>query len=51
MIFKKLLDYGGYSCGWKCILCGEIIDQIQEIHPSPQECLNEKERWKMGKGF
>ena len=30
MIFKKFCDYGGYSCGWKCILCGEIIDQVHE---------------------
>ena len=28
MIFKKFCDYGGYSCGWKCIICGEIIDQL-----------------------
>ena len=26
MILKKVCDYGGYSWGWKCILCGEIID-------------------------
>ena len=30
MTFKKFCDYGGYSCVWKCILCGEIIDEIQE---------------------
>lgn len=30
MIFKKFCDYGGYSWGWKCIFCGEIIDQIQQ---------------------
>ena len=30
MIFKKFCDYGGYSFGWKCIYCGEIIDLIQE---------------------
>jgi tRNA(Ile2) C34 agmatinyltransferase TiaS len=30
MISKRFCDYGGYSNGWKCILCGEIIDQIQE---------------------
>jgi len=30
MIFKKFCDYGGHSSGWKCILCGEIIDQVQE---------------------
>jgi len=30
MIFKEFCDYGGYSYGWKCILCGEIIEQIQE---------------------
>ena len=30
MIPKRFFDYGGYSFGWKCILCGEIIDQIQE---------------------
>ena len=30
MIFKKFCDYGGYSSVWKCILCGEIIDQVQE---------------------
>lgn len=28
MILKKFCDYGGYSCGWKCIICGEIIDEI-----------------------
>ena len=33
MIFKKFCDYGGYSFGWKCTLCGEIIDQI---HENPQ---------------
>jgi uncharacterized protein YifN (PemK superfamily) len=32
MIFKKFCDYGGYSFGWKCILCGEIIDEIPENH-------------------
>jgi hypothetical protein len=30
MISKEFCDYGGYSRGWKCILCGEVIDQIQE---------------------
>jgi hypothetical protein len=30
MVFKKFCDYGGYSRGWKCILCGEIVDQIPE---------------------
>lgn len=29
MIFKKFFDYGGYSWGWKCIFCEEIIDQNQ----------------------
>jgi len=32
MISKKFCDYGGYSPGWKCILCGEIIDQVRESH-------------------
>ena len=35
MISKKFCDYGGYSCGWECILCGEIIDQIQ----GKRQCL------------
>jgi hypothetical protein len=30
MILKTFCDYGGYSWGWKCIFCGEIIDQIRE---------------------
>ena len=29
MILKEFYDYGGYFWGWKCILCGQIIDQIQ----------------------
>lgn len=31
MIFKKFCDYGGYFSGWKCICCGEIIDEVPEI--------------------
>ena len=30
MIFKKFCDYGGYFYGWKCSLCGEIIDEIPQ---------------------
>ena len=30
MVFEKFCDYGGYFPGWKCTLCGEIVDQIQE---------------------
>lgn len=37
MIFKKLCDYGGYSFGWKCILCGEIIDEIPKNHHQRRE--------------
>jgi tRNA(Ile2) C34 agmatinyltransferase TiaS len=51
MIFKKFFDYGGHSWGWECISCKEIIDQTQEIHPSPQEDWNEKEKLRMGKGI
>ena len=40
MILKKLCDYGGYYWGWKCIRCGEIIDQMvlqnQPIEKVPQ---------------
>lgn len=51
MIFKKFFDYGGHSWGWECISCKEIIDQIQEIHPSLQEDGGGKEKWRIGKGF
>jgi hypothetical protein len=51
MIFRKFFDYGGHSWGWECISCKEIIDEVQEIHPSPQEDRGEKERWRIGKGF
>jgi hypothetical protein len=37
MIFKKFCDYGGYSYGWKCILCGEIIDGIPESQQQLKE--------------
>ena len=51
MVLKKFFDYGGHSWGWKCISCGEIIDQIQEIHPSPQKDRNQKERWRIDRAF
>ncbi|OGP87704.1 MAG: hypothetical protein A2157_18810 [Deltaproteobacteria bacterium RBG_16_47_11] len=51
MIFKKFFDYGGHSWGWECISCKGIIDQIQEVHPSPKEAWNEKEKLRMGKGI
>jgi hypothetical protein len=28
MTLKKFYDYGGYSWGWKCTRCGEIMDHI-----------------------
>jgi len=30
MTFKRFCDYGGYSYGWICSLCGQIIDEIPE---------------------
>jgi hypothetical protein len=51
MTFKKFFDYGGHSWGWECTFCREIIDQIQEIRPSPKEAWNEKEKLRMGKGI
>ena len=51
MTFRKFFDYGGHSWGWECIFCKEIIDQIQEIHPSPKEDRGEKEKFRMGKGI
>jgi hypothetical protein len=56
MIFKKFCDYGGYSYGWKCLLCGEIIDEIPENRPLLKEYRNENKKvksrdlmmWKMG---
>ena len=49
MTFRKFFDYGGHSWGWECVVCKEIIDQIQEIHPPRQKDRNEKESWRMGK--
>lgn len=43
MIFKKFCDYGGYSCGWKCIRCGEIIDEVPE-NPQRREGKQEWEK-------
>jgi len=43
MIFKKFCDYGGYSCGWKCIFCGEIVDLIQENRQWLKEGVNKKQ--------
>jgi len=42
MIFKKFCDYGGYSYGWKCIRCGEIIDEVPE-NPKRRERKQECE--------
>ena len=36
MILREFYDDGGYFWGWKCILCGEIIDQIQENRQWPK---------------
>lgn len=41
MIFREFSDYGGYSCGWKCIFCGEIIDQVPENRRWREEGGNE----------
>jgi len=43
MILKKFCDYGGYSWGWKCIFCGEIIDQIPENHQSLKIARQQKQ--------
>jgi hypothetical protein len=43
MILKKFCDYGGYSNGWKCIFCGEIIDLIQENRQWLKEGVNKKQ--------
>ncbi|MBN2245106.1 MAG: hypothetical protein JW755_04605 [Candidatus Aminicenantes bacterium] len=40
MIFKKFCDYGGYSYGWKCPRCGDIIDEY--IENSQQEGRKQK---------
>lgn len=39
MILKKLCDYGGYSWGWKCILCGGILEPT----PENSQCLKKVE--------
>ena len=42
MIFKTSCDYGKYSWGWKCIRCGEIIDEVPE-NPQRRERKQECE--------
>jgi len=51
MTFKKFFDYGGHSWGWECNLCKAIIDQIQEIRPSPREDQIDKEKLRVGRGL
>jgi hypothetical protein len=51
MNFRKFFDYGGHSWGWECTSCRQIIDEIPEIHPSPQKDRNGKESWRTGKAF
>ena len=30
MVFERFYGPNEYFLGWRCVLCGEIIDQIQE---------------------
>jgi len=51
MTFRKFFDYGGHSWAWECTSCRQIIDEAQEIHPSPQEDRGEKWKWREVKGL
>ena len=34
MVLKKFYDYGGYSWGWECTFCGQIVDHtLMQNHP------------------
>jgi len=43
MIFKKVCDYGEYCSGWKCISCGEIIDENCQSSKIAKEQKQDKE--------
>jgi tRNA(Ile2) C34 agmatinyltransferase TiaS len=47
MILNKFYDYGGYSWGWKCTFCGQIIDHtvmqkyLKEVAQSQKSLMKE----------